>query len=130
MLSEYPIRENVSQDVRLPNADLRSDREQIRVNRHAYDRIDADGIEIVDLLLAADSACHDQRSSCQLAQARGGIDGETLHQAFAVHMGIEVSAYVGIELRNRFVGGQGDLCLPALYGDAAILGVDPCDEMF
>src|SRR3954466_11043914 len=109
---------------------MRLNSEQVGVDRHTNDRIDAHGVEVVNLPLTADSACHGQMTRRQASQSRGGIDRKTLHQAFAINVGVKVSAYVGIELRNGFVGCKSDLRLPSFYSDATIFGVDAGDEMF
>ena len=64
----------------------------------------------------------------ELAQARGGLDGKALHQSFAIDMRVEKCGGVGLELRDGIVGRERDLRLPALDGDAAVLGVDAGDD--
>ena len=66
----------------------------------------------------------------ELAQARGGLNGKALHQSLAVHVRVEKCCGVGFELRNRLVGRERDLRLPALHGDAAVLGVDAGNDLF
>ena len=64
----------------------------------------------------------------ELAQSRGCVDGKALHQPFAIHVRVEKCGDVRLELRNRFVGSERNLRLPALHGDAAVLGVDAGDD--
>jgi hypothetical protein len=63
-----------------------------------------------------------------LRKARGCLDGKALHQPFAVDMGVKKCAGMGLKLRNRFIGRERDLRLPALHGDAAVLCVDAGDD--
>ncbi len=63
-------------------------------------------VERIDFLLAADAAGDDELPLRELAQARGSLDGEALHHAFAVDMRIEKCGNVGLELRNRIIGRE------------------------
>ena len=114
---------------RFADADAeRSDGEQLRVDRHADHRIGAERVERIDFLLAANAAGHDELTLRELAQTRGGLNGKALHHSFAIHVRVEKCRDVRFELRNRIVGRERDLRLPALHGDAAILGVDAGDD--
>ena len=58
------------------------------------------------------------------AQDGGDVDGEALHGAFGVDVGVEEGRAVVFEPGDGFFGGEVDGVLPALDGDPAVLGVD------
>ena len=101
-----------------------SDSKRVCVDGHAHHRIRAERIECVDLLLIANATGYDELLLREFAQARGGLDGKALHHAFAVNMRIEKCSGMRLKLRHGIVGREGNFGLPALYGDAAILGIN------
>src|ERR1019366_1750734 len=100
------------------------DCEQLRIHGHAHDGVGPQGIERVYLLLAANTPSHDKLASGELAQALGRGDGEPLHQAYAVYMGVEKRSDIRLDLRNRLIWSELDLSFPAFYGDAPVFSVD------
>ena len=65
----------------------------------------------------------------EFAQPRGCLDGKALHQPLAVYVRIEKRADMGLKLRNRRVGRELDLRLPAFHGDAAVFRIDAGNDM-
>src|SRR6185436_6450021 len=98
------------------------------IDRHPDDRVDAEGVELVDFALGGDAA-----GSCQAA-GRGVPDGHhrlevrAPHQPFGVHVGIEELVAERLERAHRVGGGQRQLGLPAVNHDAAVAAVHRRDD--
>ncbi len=64
------------------------------------------------------------------SQDGGYFDGEALHGAFGIDVGVEEGGAVVFEPGDGFFGGEVYGVLPAFYGDSSGLGVDAEDQDF
>lgn len=103
--------------------------EEVGVDSHAGDAIYVDGGERIDLFLRADASGYDELPLRQGTQPCRNLDGKALHQAFAIDVGVEVSACVWFESLDGLVWSEIDLRLPAFDGDFSVAGVNAGDYL-
>src|SRR5580658_1815896 len=101
---------------------------KVRVDGHADDRVCAEFVQRIDLLLAANAAGNDELTLREAAQPPGGLERKAAEEAFAIDMRIEVRANVRLELRDRVVRRERNFGLPSFHRDAAVFGVDAGNE--
>src|SRR5262245_1110042 len=95
-----------------------------RVDGHADDGVDAEGVEVVDLILCGDPA------GGRHAARRGAPDFEdrlhvgAAHQPFRIHMGIEELVAEGLERSDGVSGSQRKRRFPPMDDDLAAAAVD------
>jgi hypothetical protein len=61
-----------------------SGRQQIGIDGHSGDGVNAESLESIDLILRTDSAGNDQLPPCEGTQALGNCYWKAAHQAFAI----------------------------------------------
>ncbi len=77
-----------------------------------------------------DSSGYDELFCGAGAEDCGYVDGEALHCAFGVDVGVEEGGAVVFEPGDGFFGGEVDGVLPAFDGYFAGFGVDAEDQGF
>jgi len=100
------------------------------VDGHAGYGVYAHGVEGFDFALLLDASGYDELLCGAGSEDGGYVDGEALHGALGVDVGVEEGSAVVFEPGDGFFGGEIDGVLPAFDGDFAGFGVDAEDEGF
>src|SRR5260370_2106987 len=100
------------------------------VDGHAGYGVDPHGVEGVDFALLLDASGYDELLCGAGSEDGGYVDGEALHGALGVDVGVEEGGAGAFEPGDGFFGSEVYRVLPAFDGDFAGFGVDAEDEGF
>ena len=100
------------------------------VDGHAGYGVDSHGVEGFDFALLLDASGYDELLCRAGAEDGGYVDGEALHGAFGVDVGVEEGGAGVFEPGDGFLRGQVDGVFPAFDGYFAGFCVDAEDEGF
>jgi hypothetical protein len=109
-------------------AGRRGQRHAAGVERHAHHRVDADRVELVDLLHRGDPAGGDDLARRRAADRRDGVHVGALQHPLAVHVRVQERAEERLELTDGLHGGQGQRRAPAVNHDLTALAVHGGDQ--
>src|SRR5882757_1341078 len=94
------------------------------VDGHSGYGVYAQGVEGFDFALLPDASGYDELLCGAGSENGGDVDGEALHGAFSVDVGVEECGAVVFEPGDGFLGGEVDGFFPTFDGDFAGFGVD------
>ena len=100
------------------------------IDGHSCDCVDSHGVESVYFAAFFDSSGYDQLLGGACSEDGGYVDGEALHGAFGVDVGVEEGGTVVFEPGDGFFRSEVDGVFPAFDGDFAAFGVDAEDQGF